>query len=451
MKQAYADIFIGALYNFGYLWASGRFYRQCLEVSRKQGRLFLFFAFAGWLLSTAVYLQYPAPYIVRAALGHALFIGLAVLLFGAGREKKVLAASFLIAVETLVGNFCNSIFSCLALFFYHTAAKVKQPLLAGWAAGLVDCASSVSVILAVYVMPKYVMPAFSGKPRKWYAVSAIPLLALATIADIADWGASNGIMVKSGGNMGLYYDQIFSHTEICVLAGLSIVAAGFSIFGMDRIFMEQKKSSQYHAQIAVYQMLEAQYRRSERLRHDMKNHVIALSGLFQNKEWEKMGDYLKRMEGGLQAGGDLTGNKVVDALLYQKRKWAEKESIQWECDVQIPKGCGIDAFDLCILFGNILDNALEACGRMHSSGTVGCRFVRIKAKPVKKYFLIEVKNSMDPSDGGKARGQGLYGHGIGLLNVEDVAQKYYGAVNIEAANGTFAVSILMQMPDGVRV
>ena len=63
----------------------------------------------------------------------------------------------------------------------------------------------------------------------------------------------------------------------------------------------------------------------------------------------------------LDIGGDLTGNKAVDALLYQKRKQAEEEDIKWECDMQMPKECCINEFDLCVLIGNILDNALEAC------------------------------------------------------------------------------------------
>ena len=47
-------------------------------------------------------------------------------------------------------------------------------------------------------------------------------------------------------------------------------------FGMNRIYLEQEKSSRYHSQIAVYKMLAEQYRQSERLRHDMKNHIIVL-------------------------------------------------------------------------------------------------------------------------------------------------------------------------------
>lgn len=41
------------------------------------------------------------------------------------------------------------------------------------------------------------------------------------------------------------------------------------MLGMNRIYFEQEKSSQYHSQVAVYKMLTEQYRQSERLRHDM--------------------------------------------------------------------------------------------------------------------------------------------------------------------------------------
>ena len=141
-----------------------------------------------------------------------------------------------------------------------------------------------------------------------------------------------------------------------VLALLSMAATGFYVFGMNRIYLEQEKSDKYHSQIAVYKMPAEQHSQSERLRHDMK-----------------IDDYLKNMESiALDTGGDMTGNKTVDALLYQKRKQAEEESIKWECDVQIPKERRINEFDLCVLFGNILDNALNTCGRMQRGE---CRFL----------------------------------------------------------------------------
>ncbi len=453
MKQFldYIDILIVAPFVLGYLWAADKFCKKFLGASKRRERLFLILSFCGWLLSNILSRLYSGLYIFSVLLSSIFFMGLVVLLFRSDREKRILAASMLMVAVRMAADFCASFLSCLALVFMHVVKKIPEPVFNDWENGLCASVSYCFVILAVGWMSKHLEPVFCGKPRKWYVILAVPLLMVITVYDVAGWGASYGIMVRSGGNMGLYYDQIFSLAEFWVLALLSMAATGFYVFGMNRIYLEQEKSCQYHSQIAVYKMLAEQYRQSERLRHDMKNHIIALSALSRNKEWEKIDDYLKNMEDiVLDADGDMTGNKAVDALLYQKRKRAEEENIKWECDVQMPKGCCINEFDLCVLFGNILDNALKACGRMQKGE---CRFINIQAKTVKKCFLIEVKNSMDRTekyaDGFTNKGD-LKGHGIGLLNVSDVVNKYNGVVNTGAENGIFITSILMPMNDSAH-
>lgn len=448
MKQLFddTDIFIEALCYAGYLWTAGKFCKTYLETSKRNALLFVVFSFIGWLLINIANRWYFIPYIFLIMLNHIIFMGLVFLLFQEDKGKKFLAASILMVVITLVGNFCNSFLSCLALFFRHTGKKSSEVYLDEWEGRLISCISFCLVMLAVYWISKHLISVFCRKPGRWYVLLAVPLLAITAVTDVANWGAANGIMVKSGKTMELYYDQIFSHTEICVLTGLSMFAAGFYVFGMDRIYLEQEKSSQYHVQIAIYKLLEEQYRQSERLRHDMNNHIIVLSGLFQSREWEKMGNYLKNMEDCiLETRGDSTGNKAVDALLYQKWKWAKKENIKWECDVQIPGECRINEFELCILFGNIVDNALEACKRLPCGES---RFVNIQAKTVKKCFLLEVKNSMNVTEKyihGFTNKKNPQGHGIGLLNVRDVVYRYNGAVNVKAENGIFVISILMPL------
>ena len=442
------DILIMAPFCLGYLCAADKFCKKFLGASKRMEWLFLILSFCGWLFWDIVNRLYSIPYIFSVWLSPILFAGLVMLLFRSDREKRILAASMLILAVRLVTDFCNSFLSCLVLFFLHIVKKIPEPFLDDWEIGLIGGVGYCFAILAVCWMSKHLEPVFCGKRGKWHVILAIPLLVLIVVFVVAGWGASNGIMVRSGGNMGLYYDQIFSNAEFLVLAFLSMAATGFYVFGMNQIYLEQEKSGQYHSQVAVYKMLVEQYRQSERLRHDMKNHIIALSALFQNKEWEKMDDYLKNMEDiVLDVGADMTGNKTVDALLYQKRKWAEEENIKWECDVQIPKGCCINEFDLCVLFGNILDNAMEACGRMKRDE---CSFINIQAKTVKKCFLVEVKNSMDSmekyTEGFTNKGN-LQEHGIGLLNVGDVVNKYNGVVNTEAEKGIFVISILMPIND----
>lgn len=450
MKQVLenADIFIMAPYYLGYLWAVGKFCKKILGAFKSRESLFLIFSFCGGLFCEILSRLYPASYIFFVVLGHVIFMGLVILLFQSDREKRVLAAAILmIAVRTTV-DFCVSFLSCLALFFRHTVKKIPEPFLDGWEIELIGGAGYLFAILVICWMPKRLETVFSGKRGKWYVTLAVPMLLLIAVFDIAGWGASNGIMVRSGGNMGLYYDQIFSNIEFLVLALLAMAATGFYVSSMNRIYLEQEKVSWYHSQVAVYKMLAEQYSQSERLRHDMKNHIVALSGLFEGKEWEKMGGYLKQLEeSGLESGGDMTGNKAVDALLYQKRKRAEKEEVQWECDIQLPKVCHINEFDLCVLFGNILDNALEACGRLRSDEL---RFINIQARMVKKCFLLEVKNSMDRAKAhteGSAKKENPHGQGIGLLNVSDVVHKYNGAVHTETGRGIFVISILLPVND----
>ena len=450
MKQLsdYVDILVVVPFCLGYLWAAGKFCMKFLGASKKRERLFLIISFCSLLLRNILGRRYPDLYSFFAVSGSIFFVGLVMLFFRSDREKRILAASILIMVIKLVSEFCASLLDCLMLFFLHTVKKIPEPLFGDWGGGLVSGIGYCFAIFAIYLMSKRLEPVFCGKPGKWYVILAVPLLVIVTVYDVASLGASNGIMVRSGGDMGLYYDQVFSHSEFLVLAFLSMAAAGFYVFGMNRIYLEQEKSSQYHSQISVYKMLTEQYRQAERLRHDMKNHIIALTALSRNKEWEKIEDYLKNMEGViLDAGGDLTGNKAVDALLYQKRKQAEGEDIKWECDMQMPKGCCINEFDLCVLMGNILDNALEACGRMQKDEN---RFINIQARTVKKCFLIEVKNSMDRTEKfteGFTNKVDSQEHGIGLLNVGDVVNRYNGAVHKEAGKGIFVISILMPFPD----
>ncbi len=451
MKQQlsdYVDILVVVPFCLGYLWAAGKFCMKFLGASKRRERLFLIISFCSLLLRNILGRRYPDLYSFFAVSGSIFFVGLVMLFFRSDREKRILAASILIVIIKLVSEFCASLLDCLVLFFLHTVKKIPEPLFGDWGGGLVSGIGYCFAIFAIYLMSKRLEPVFCGKPRKWYVILAVPLLAIVTVYDMASLGASNGIMVRSGGDMGLYYDQIFSHSEFLVLAFLSMAAAGFYVFGMNRIYLEQEKSGRYHSQIAVYKMLAEQYRQSERLRHDMKNHIIALSALSRNKEWEKLDDYLKNMEGtALDTAGDLTGNKAVDAILYQKQRQAEWENIKWECDVRMPKECCINEFDLCVLFGNILDNALEACGRMRGDE---CRFINIQAKTVKKCFLIEVKNSMDKAEkfteGCTNKGDSQK-HGIGLMNVSDVVDSYNGAVHKEFGKGIFVISILMPFPD----
>lgn len=378
--------------------------------------------------------------------------------FGQKTEKGIRTVSVLVTVLTLIwlmDFFSNSLISCLVLVWKHTVGRVDVPVLGAEGEreiGLIGWGGFCIAIMAVCGVRKRLKTVFRGKPWKWYGVLTLPLLIVAIVTYAANCGARYGILYRSNGNMGLYYDQIFSYIGWSVLSGVSLFAVVVFVFGMDWIYVEQKKAEQYRVQAAVHQTLEEQYSQAERLRHDLKNHVLALRGLWEEQAWKKLGDYLEKMENSAQLGTheEAAGNRAVDVLLCQKRKMAEAKHIIWECDVQIPKRCHIDEFDLCVLFGNILDNAVEACERLQrkDQGQGVQPFIRVQAGAVKSCFLLEVTNSMDEDERKKSRTmekENPQGYGIGLLNVGDVVREYNGVMKTEIQNGVYDISVLLPL------
>lgn len=454
----YADIWIRVPGCLGYILAADRFCRKYLGAFRKREFFFVLCSFLGWLSLNTAGRWYPAASLFLIVLNRILFTGLILLFFESDREKKILASSMLMACAALAENFCISLLSCLLLFFRHHVSRISQPVLSGQEILLMEYASLAARILAVCWLSGHLLPVCYERMGRWHRMMAVPLFVMTAVLDAAGFGAENGIMVRSAGNMGLYYDQMFSHAEFLVLTALFIPAAWFDLNEMNRIYIEQKKSSEYHAQAVFYKMLKEQYSQSERLRHDMKNHLIALSGLSKSREWDRLDAYLKKLEGSSQeVFADMTGNKAVDALVCQKRKRAQELDAAWECDVHIAKDCRIEEFDLCVLFGNLLDNALEACERMKDAGAGDKvhRFVSVRAGMIRKCFLLEVKNSMEKTENREISKKpekkvrmdrtGSIEHGIGLLNVTDAVQKYNGTMEIQSENGIFEISILIPL------
>lgn len=203
--------------------------------------------------------------------------------FSEKAEKGIRVASMVVAVVTLAALahiFFDALMSCLLLVWKHTVDGIVVPVLGDMGSEVLTWLSFGMAVMAVYGMRKQLKEVFRGKPWRWYTVLIFPLLMVGIVIYVANWGASYGVFFRSAGNMGIYYDQIFTYTGWGVLSGLSLFAVVISVFGMDRIYVEQKKAEQFQVQAAVYQMLEEQYRQAERLRHDLKNHVFALRGLW---------------------------------------------------------------------------------------------------------------------------------------------------------------------------
>ena len=189
-----------------------------------------------------------------------------------------------------------------------------------------------------------------------------------------------------------------------------------------------------------------------KVRHEMKNHMANIRGLAETGQYGEIDGYIQRMDASMQAleYKYATGNAVTDVIINDKWRRAEKKGIRFEVDFRY-RG-GIPVFDLGIILDNLLDNAIEACEKLEW----GKGFIRLDLKQKKQFLLLTVENSFDGAlfmqeesslpytTKQSTRPEIVMEHGIGLKNVHDMAERYYGGVKIKVKKDIFHVTVMLQ-------
>ncbi|MCX4341591.1 MAG: GHKL domain-containing protein [Lachnospiraceae bacterium] len=196
-----------------------------------------------------------------------------------------------------------------------------------------------------------------------------------------------------------------------------------------------------------------------KVRHEMKNHMANIKGLAGAGEYGEIEDYVRRMDETMQEleYKYVTGNAVTDVIINDKCRRAEKAGIRFEADFRY--GGEIPVFDMGVILNNLLDNAIEACEKLET----GKGFVRLSLKRKKQFLILYVENSFDgavPVSKGSplpptTKQSILPGiiteHGIGLENVRDIAERYFGGVNIKVKGDVFHVTVMLQQENQDKI
>ena len=196
-----------------------------------------------------------------------------------------------------------------------------------------------------------------------------------------------------------------------------------------------------------------------RVRHEMKNHMANIKGLAGAGEYGEIEEYVRRMDETMQEleYKYVTGNAVTDVIINDKCRRAEKAGIRFDADFRY--GGEIPVFDMGIILNNLLDNAIEACEKLET----GKGFVRLSLKRKKQFLILYVENSFDgavPISKGSplpptTKQSILPGiiteHGIGLENVRDIAERYFGGVNIKVKGDVFHVTVMLQQENQDKI
>ena len=181
-------------------------------------------------------------------------------------------------------------------------------------------------------------------------------------------------------------------------------------------------------------------------RHDYHNHIQTLKGYVSLNRYEEANIYLSELDEDLTGVDHLvkSGNIVIDVILNSKITLAISREIDVTVDVFAPEKLTVSDIDLCVILGNLMDNAIDACMEIENWEN---RFLRIYMGKLKNQYYISLTNSTARServDKYRTNKNNLT-HGHGLKRIDRASEKYGAFVNRQNEPGVFATEILLPL------
>ena len=197
-----------------------------------------------------------------------------------------------------------------------------------------------------------------------------------------------------------------------------------------------------------YDEVQNVYQKMRGWRHDYHNHIQTMKAYLELNDLESLESYLDQLDNDLKSVDTVlkTGNLKLDAILNSKLSLIASRQIRTNAKAFVPAVLTVSDVDLCIIIGNLLDNAMESCERMDVPED---RFLRVYIGVLKQHLYLSVTNSTNetarkallglPSS---SKGEG---HGFGLKRVDALVSKYDGYLNRQNEPGVFATEIILPL------
>lgn len=209
-----------------------------------------------------------------------------------------------------------------------------------------------------------------------------------------------------------------------------------------------------HKKLAAYQreIMETHYRETETMyqemrgwRHDFRNHLQLLKSYAQKGDLNAVQAYLAELEQDLSRVDPAvkTGNTMADAILNSKISLARSKGVPVRADARIPVKLSISDLDLCVILGNLFDNAIEASVKLPESQRLIRLYMDMKGSQLYISFTNFAPGGKLKQSGGRFATTKGSGHGFGLLRIDSVVKRLGGYLRRASEEGAFTTEILL--------
>lgn len=235
---------------------------------------------------------------------------------------------------------------------------------------------------------------------------------------------------------------------IYIISMIGIVYINISTFNFFEGYSRQLKltflENVAEREAENYRALNLSYHEMKTLKHDFKNELDTLNKLISDRKYENAEAHISELSNFIEKSAAVcyTGNEAVDSLINIKIKTAEQNKIKIITKMEIRTSLNANSVELCRIFANALDNAIEACCNVKDMD----KFICISIKEIDENMLIEISNSsneVDTSDFTSTKPHnGL--HGYGIQSIYSSAVRISGALSFQYYDRIFKLKLLVK-------
>ena len=229
------------------------------------------------------------------------------------------------------------------------------------------------------------------------------------------------------------------------------MAAIFSSFGGIYLaaYISNSLRTEYGARelemkLAYYQDKVSEEERVRSIYHDMKNHLLVLQA--QESHSSEVGEAIVKLKEEIEDYEAYyhTGNDFLDIIIRDKLRKAHERQIDFQAAIRFEAGGFIEPLDISTIFGNALDNAIEASEKLSDS----LRLITAKASRIHDMLVIAVENNtlLDLPSDAKTSKEDTFLHGFGIANIRKTAEKYDGQCMVKSGGGKFILKVMIPIP-----
>jgi hypothetical protein len=182
------------------------------------------------------------------------------------------------------------------------------------------------------------------------------------------------------------------------------------------------------------------------LKHDIRHHFSAIKTMVSDQKYGRALEYIEQFNQSEQSKTipALCDNFAADSIIKYYMSIALDRKIDFTMNINIPEDLGINPLDLCVVLGNCLDNAIDACDKLDDSQV---KQITLSSKIVGTHIVFKIANSFN----GKLNkinniiksSKKEPGHGIGLSSIHETVSRYNGNVDYKYTEDWFEITIIM--------